>query len=608
MADSNNLAVLSLGSQRVGGAVFAKTSKGDLILKRYQLAEMAGDPTLDATRIPQMKVAVTEIAGNLKLKGLQAWYSVAGHAVFTRFVKLPPVSNDKVVQIIGLEARQNVPFPLNEVAWDYEFVGDANSPVDREAVLVAMKSDALNELNDITTEAGIKTAGVDLAPMAIYNAFRYSYPEVAESVVIVDLGARSTNLVFVEGERSYMFTRNLLVGGATVTGAVAKEFSLGFGDAEQQKCSHGFVALGGTVEDHSDPALAALSKVIRNSMTRLHGEVLRTINYYRAQQGGSPPQRIFLCGGGAQMGYVAEFFQEKFKLPVEIFNPLRGVQLDRGVNAEAAAQDAHSMAELVGLALRGAGACPMEVELVPDSVALARDAAKRAPLLVVAALCLWALLGACIVYFQKADEAVKKNTARLQQKSNDISDYAAELNALAKKLDDLKSQAGQLQESVNDRSYWVQVLNELNQKYQNDLIWLTQVEVLKNGAAMTAPLGNNNQSQTAQGSSLFPQPEALPSASGTAPTADASAPVAAPGTPPVFTLRLLGLYRKNDKGQDVVYDYAKSLATSKFYAATNIGEKLNDYVKAEAVAAGEDRFAYKFEIRLPLTELMQFKK
>jgi len=305
MADSKNPVVLNLGSQRVGGAVFGRTSGGELILKKYEFTEMMGDPSVDATRLPQLKVAVAELAGNLKLKGAQAWCSVAGHSVFTRFVKLPPVGGDKVDQIVEFEARQNVPFPINEVSWDYEFVS-ADDAFEKEVVLVAMKSDSLNELNDQVAAAGIMTSGMDLAPTAIYNAFRYSYPEVDEPAVIIDLGARSTNLIFSDGGR--MFTRNILVGGAAVTGAVAKEFGLGFGDAEQQKVSQGFVSLGGGFEDHADPGIAALSKVIRNSMTRLHGEVLRTINYYRSQQGGNAPQRIFLCGGGAQLGYVTEFF------------------------------------------------------------------------------------------------------------------------------------------------------------------------------------------------------------------------------------------------------------------------------------------------------------
>lgn len=263
------------------------------------------------------------------------------------------------------------------------------------------------------------------------------------------------------------------------------------------------------------------------------------------------------------------------------------------------------MAELVGLALRGAGSAPMEVELVPDAVANARDAAKRAPLLVLAGLCIWALLGASIIYFKKADEAVKQTLAGLQTKNQQLTEYAEQLNGLDKHLEDLKGQAGQLQEMVNDRSYWVRVLNELNQKYQNDLIWITQIEPLKNDVSLTPVLSQNAQGTTASGavSSLFQ----LPGAVGTTPALDPSAPPPAPETDK-YTLRLLGLYRKNDEGQEVVYRFTKSLASSEFFATENIAEKLNDYVKAEAGATGEDRYAYKFEIRLPLKQPIQFKK
>ena len=217
MADSKNIVVLNLGSQRVGGAVFSKTSGGDLTLKRYEIMEMAGDPTIDATRLPQLKVTLEDLANRLKLSKSSVWYSVAGHTVFTRFVKLPPVQGDKLEQIVEFEARQNVPFPINEVVWDYELVGEKDA-IEPEVVLVAMKSDSLNEINDQVEAGGMKGAGVDLSPMSIFNSFRYSYPEVDEPVVIVDLGARSTNLIFAEGQK--VFTRNILVGGATVTGAI----------------------------------------------------------------------------------------------------------------------------------------------------------------------------------------------------------------------------------------------------------------------------------------------------------------------------------------------------------------------------------------------------
>ena len=71
MADSKNIVVLNLGSQRLGAAVFSKTGAGDLTLKRYEIMEMAGDPTIDATRLPQMKVSIEDMVGRLKLGNME---------------------------------------------------------------------------------------------------------------------------------------------------------------------------------------------------------------------------------------------------------------------------------------------------------------------------------------------------------------------------------------------------------------------------------------------------------------------------------------------------------------------------------------------------------
>ena len=588
MADKN-IAVINLGSQRVVGAVFDRTSGGDLILKRHQIVEMSGDPSVDAARLPQMKVAVEELAGKLRLSKSSVWYAVAGHTVFTRFVKLPPVQGDKMEQIVEFEARQNVPFPINEVVWDYEVINGEDA-IEPEVVLVAIKGDALNDVNDQIVANGLGTSGVDLAPMALYNAYRYSYPDVDEPVVIVDLGARSTNLVFAEEGR--MFARNILVGGATVTNQISKEFGLGFGDAEDQKRGQGFVAFGGAVEEHSDPAIAALSKVIRNAMTRLHSEVMRTINYYRSQQGGTAPRRVFLAGGGASMPGMVEFFQEKLKLPVELFNPLRGVQMDRGADAGA---DAACMGEAVGLALRAGGSCPVEVELVPDAVAVARDAAKRSPTLIMAGLCLFAALGTGIFYLKRADAAVRSKISQIQEKHDTLKGYAEELKDLDDQLEDLKAKSGQIEEAVKDRSYWVRLLADLNEKFESDLIWITTIEPLKNGISITPPLLPG---ATADAAATAPPTAAQQAA---AAAASAANPTVSP-----YKLRIRGLYRKNDEGQEVVYKYFRALAKSEFFAVADVN-KPADYVSAES-GAEEDRYAYKFNIDLPLKDAMEFKK
>jgi len=583
MADPNSIAVISLGSQRVSGAFFGKTPGGDLILKRYEIVELDGDPSVDVSRLPQLKQALHEVVSKLKIKGQKTWCSIPGHPVFSRFVKLPPVKGDKLAQIVEFEARQNVPWQLDEVSWDYEIV--AKSDVGEiEVVLAAMKREPLNEMHQEVVSSGVKVVGLDVGPLALYNAFRYSYPDVEEPALIVDMGARSTNLVFIDGER--FFTRNLLVGGAAVTNALAKEFGVPFAEAERQKRSQGFVALGGAVEDHPDEGVNAMSKVMRNSMTRLHAEIMRTITFYRSQQGGSAPKRVFLAGGGAAAGYIAEFFAEKLKLPVEVFNGLRGVQTDRAVSADAAQMDAPALGELVGLALRGMGSCPCEIELIPDALAASRDAARRAPFLVLAGLCLMGALGASIYWFQSADELVKERASQLQNRHAELSRLANEISQLDARQEELRLRSTQLEQAVTDRSWWVRLLNELNQRFDNDLIWLPVVEVLKDEKPITKALwGGENDNKNKS----------------------ADTPKTGAQAAPVYQLRLRGLYRKNTEGeQKVVYDFAAKLAKLDAFDMPDFESKRDKYVKVDS-GVDEDRYAYHFEIKMPLRKPLQFQ-
>jgi hypothetical protein len=201
---------------------------------------------------------------------------------------------------------------------------------------------------------------------------------------------------------------------------------------------------------------------------------------------------------------------------------------------------------------------------------------------------------------RQADKAVKGKTAEIQGKYETLQDHAADIASLNAKLEDLKQQSAQIEEAVNDRSYWVRMLADLNNRFENDFLWLTQIEPLKDGKAISPRLIETADVSIGDPTlgSLFPVPEDA-SASTTAPAAGAPESK--------LELRLLGLYRKNDEGQEVVYRYARALAGSEFFDIENIKERLNDYCKAET-GVGEDRYAYKFEIRLPLKQPMQFKK
>ncbi len=145
--------------------------------------------------------------------------------------------------------------------------------------------------------------------MALYNAFRFNYSELTGCSLVIDIGARTTNLLFVEPGK--VFSRSIPIGGSSITSAIAKEFNEPFAAAELRKKQDGFVSLGGAYAEATDPEVARVSKLVRNTMTRLHAEVARSISFYRTQQQGNPPQRVFLCGGTVEHALHARVFSRE---------------------------------------------------------------------------------------------------------------------------------------------------------------------------------------------------------------------------------------------------------------------------------------------------------
>jgi len=179
MADNQTTVALNIGSQRIGMAVFEPAKSGGVILRSFDTESIAADPGSESVRNSQIRTAVGELAQRLKVGKAKVRYTVSGQSVFTRFVKLPPLQDDNIEQLVTFEAQQHVPFPINEVVWDYELL---ESEGEKEVVIVAIKGDALDDINRTVTDNGLSTVEVDAAPMALYNAFVGSYGVLSEPV------------------------------------------------------------------------------------------------------------------------------------------------------------------------------------------------------------------------------------------------------------------------------------------------------------------------------------------------------------------------------------------------------------------------------------------
>lgn len=593
MADKKSILTLSLGSQRLGMARFASSGKGALQLNALSFVEIDGDPTGDMSRAPQIASAVKNLTTQFKAANQPVYYAISSQPVLSKFVKLPPLGMDKVDELIGFEAQQSIPWPISEVVWDHQVLSREGGVGEIEAVLVAMKADALAEINDLVENAPLRPELVDVAPLALYNAFRFNYPDATEPALIIDLGARTVNLLYVEGGGKFFFRTSQNLGGASITTAIAKEMSLEFGDAEQRKLADGYVALSGYA-DHEDPEIAQLSKVIRNALTRTHGDIVRTTNLYRTQQGGSAPEKIYLAGAAASMPYVKEFFEEKFSQPVEYFNALRNVSLGPKVSPEEAGRSAHTLGELVGLALRANLACPMEIDLVPPVVAMRRENARRRPFLFTAAACLFGVLLAAGLYHRAAAAALESRQAELTSKQSQLQREADRIAAEDTRASRELARAEYLQSAVQDRTYWVEVQKELNNliaQSAKDLLWIVQLQptVGDPPKAITDPLLGEPKSIS------FNDPLKNTPATPKKPGQAAGAEVAL-----IDGVHIFGLYRdyQNDRGAEVVTDLFNEVKKNSKLFDIDPELSTDRYVKSD-VPTG-DQWAYGFEMRLPL--------
>jgi type IV pilus assembly protein PilM len=569
MAKPSRIYALDLGMQTVSLAEFHKLPNGGLSLNAFRETELITDPSADATRPAQIKEAVKELRDALKVPAKESVnFSLPAQSVFSRFVKLPGGSPEDVSSIIAFEAQQNVPFPIDEVVWDYQIMGSQRDG-NWDVVLVAMKSDQLTEVADAVTAGGLKPQIIDVAPMAVYNAFRFNYPEATGCSLIIDIGARTTNLIFVEGSRA--FSRSIPVGGNSISAAVAKEFHQDITLAERLKVEKGSVSLGGAYAEPSDPTEARVAKVVRNTMTRLHAEIARSISFYRTSQAGSQPVRVLLCGGTVSLPYMVEFFSEKLQTPIEFLNPLRNVTVGNAQVAESLADKAHTFGELVGAALRSFENCPLEINLRPPSVVRDQDLARRKPFLILAAVCLLLTLGAWWLYFSHAAKVTDEVLARVQADVSKLDGVAQEMEKLAAEQKKLEATVAPALLAAAERSAWAEIFDELGAKLPARFIWITDMQ----------PVGGRGQGDK-------PEPSGPPKP---------GQPKA--GTPAISALEIKGLYLDNppnEKEARIVDEFVDNLKTSPVFALPEDKAKI---ITQRTTPTGES-WAYGYTLVLPL--------
>ena len=458
MLNSKSFLTVDFGAGSLKLAEFETNDAGGLVLKSFAIKPIGLEGSADATREAVILKALQDTLVEKDIKSKSVNVCLPGFHVFSKFVKLPPVDATKVTQIIQYEAQQNVPFPLAEVVWDYQILGSAPGG-ELEVLLVAIKSEVVEGLFRVAAKAKLKLSLCDASPAALCNAFRYNYGDLEECTMLLDIGAKTSNLLFFE--KGKVFSRSINLGANAITQDFANDAKLKFDDAERIKIAEGFVSLGGAYAEPENPNQASIAKIARQFMTKLHIQVNQTIQFYRGQQGGAKPERLFLSGGASIMPYTAQFFAEKLEIPVEYFNPLRNVQIDPAVNLEELARVAHSLGEVVGLGLRNLAHCPVEMNLMPESTLRWQAFNERKPYFIATVFSVVLVAFAVGFLYEKLAQTKEADISDLEPKLAQIQAKSDSFSKVYGKLQTAQKEAGQVTTWMEQRYYWGDVLAQM---------------------------------------------------------------------------------------------------------------------------------------------------
>src|SRR5262245_38916118 len=428
----------------------------------------------EANRDELIREALQQFVSRNDVTSDQVAIAVSGQSGLARFIKLPPVERKKIPDIVKYEARQQIPFALEDVVWDYQpLVGseDEGYALETEVGLFAMKRDQVARNLSPLEEAHIDVDIIQLAPLAIYNFICFDRLKVEgpydaanppQSTVIISLGTDTTDLVITNGYR--VWQRSIPIGGNHFTKSLTKELKLTFAKAEHLKRN---------AMKSENPK--AVFQAMRPVFSDLVAEIQRSIGFFTSNNRNAKLGEMVALGNPMKLPGLQRFLSQNLDQQVKLvdsFNNLVGGTATAGPQFK---DNQLTFGVAYGLCVQALDSAQLRTNLLPDEIITTRLVKAKKPWAVAAAAMLMA--GLTVNYFIHYAKLSSANTADPAMKAQldgakrladkDTSDHTKN-GELVTQFDNVVKIANNLQTNVDGRLLWLEMLKAIDAALPKD--------------------------------------------------------------------------------------------------------------------------------------------
>ena len=400
--------------------------------------------------------------------------SLPGQTALAKFIQLPPIEASRVKEIVKYEARQQIPFALEEVIWDYQPLGggieESGFLLDAEVGLFAMKREQVQHHMQPFLSKKVEIELVQIAPLALYNFLCYdrmgirvgqAREDAADYSVVVDMGCDNTTLMVTNGKK--MWIRNMPVGGNHFTRALTKEMKLTFAKAEHLKCN---------ATKSPDPR--AVFQALRPVFNDYVAEIQRSIGFFSSVNRSAKIGRLIGVGNGFRLAGLQKFLQQNLQYEVERVDTFKGLAGDHVLNAPLFQDNLLTFVVPYGLAIQALKLTEIRTTLLPPEIALERKIRRKKPWAVATAATLLIGLATSAAGYGSVWHSVSK--ARFGAAEEEATKVDSEATTLKGKYSTEVTKNGTLQTagqklvgSLQTRENWLEVYKAIDECLPRDV-------------------------------------------------------------------------------------------------------------------------------------------